>query len=290
VGINVLIADQQRTFADALATRLDDEDDIQVVGAVQVEAPGPWLIAGKSIDVMVLDGDLPGGAANRLCAEISGRREPMRVVTLSSSSEPDRIVAAIRAGSDSWVRKDQSLEDLLRVIRGAAHGESWLPPSETGNVVRLLLQEQDRHREKERQLATLTPRERAVLACLAEGAEHRVAVAQQLHLSVNTVRTHLQNLMAKLGVHSALEAVALMRDQTGCLPANGSSSLVTHDPNSYQRTCVMWGMYAITRFAKVRERLTAGFRECTLRRREVAESPTARRPSTYRRAAGQDTR
>ena len=213
MGINVLIADQERTFADALAARLEAEDDIQVVAAVQVESPGRWLIAGKSIDVMVLDGDLPGGAANRLCAEISGRDEPMRVITLSSSSEPERIVAAVRAGSASWVRKDQSLEDLLRVIRGAARGESWLPPNETGNVVRLLLKEQDQHREKERLLAALTPRERAVLACLAEGAEHRGAVAKQLHLSVNTVRTHLQNLMAKLGVHSALEAVALTRDQ-----------------------------------------------------------------------------
>ena len=58
----------------------------------------------------------------------------------------------------------------------------------------------------------LTARERAVLACLAEGAAHRDAVAAQLHLSVHTVRTHTQNLMAKLGAHSMLEAVALTRD------------------------------------------------------------------------------
>ena len=110
------------------------------------------------------------------------------------------------------------MQHLLRVIRGVAQGEVWLPPAEAGNVVRLLLLEQDRHGELERLLATLTPRERTVLDCLAEGAGRRDAVAEQLHLSVNTVRTHLQNLMAKLGVHSALEAVALTRDRTAWPP------------------------------------------------------------------------
>lgn len=127
---------------------------------------------------------------------------------------------AIRAGTAAWVRKDQPLEHLLRVIRGVARGQTWLPPSETGQVLRLLLQQQDRRREHGRLLASLTPRERAVLTCLAQGAGHRDAVARQLHLSVNTVRTHLQNIMAKLGVHSALEAVALTRDQGEPLSAH----------------------------------------------------------------------
>lgn len=211
--IRVLIADQERTFAEALAVRLEDEEDIRVVGAVQVKTPDPWLIAANSFDVMVVDGDLPGDAANQLCATASGRPGSSRVITMSFSSEPERIVTAIRAGTAAWVRKDQSVEHLLRVIRGVARGETWLPPSETGNVMRLLMQERDRRRENGRLLASLTPRERAVLKCLAEGTGHRDAIAKQLHLSVNTVRTHLQNIMAKLGVHSALEAVALTRDQ-----------------------------------------------------------------------------
>ena len=224
MGISVLIADQERTFADALAARLEAESDIQVVGAVQVRRPGQGLIARQSADVLVLDGDLPGEAANRLCEELSGRDVPTRVVMLTSSSGPARIVRAIRAGAAAWVRKDESLEHLLSVIRGVACGETWLPPSETGLVMRLLMTGQDRRRENERLLATLTSREREVLACLAEGTGHRDVVAEQLHLSVNTVRTHLQNLMTKLGVHSVLEAVALTWNQEDGPAGDGGSA------------------------------------------------------------------
>jgi DNA-binding NarL/FixJ family response regulator len=211
MGISVLIAGQQRMFGDALAIRLQDEDDLEVVGAVEVESANLRPLALQPAEVLVLDGDLPGDAANRLCQELSARGRPTRVITLSSSSEPERIVVAIRAGVAAWVRKDESVEYLLSAIRGVARGETWLPPTETGNVVRLLLSEQDRRRRNERLLARLTPQERAVLDCLAEGIAHREAAAERLHLSVHTVRTHMQNLMAKLGVHSALEAVALAR-------------------------------------------------------------------------------
>lgn len=208
--INVIVADQERTFADALVSRLETEGDLEVVLAVQVRAPGPWLVEGKTAEVMVLDGDLPGEAANRLCAQLSGRADPTRVVMLSSSSEPERIVEAVRAGAAAWLRKDESVELLLDVIRGVARGETRLPPRETGQVLQLLMRGADQQRRNERLLATLTPREQAVLGCLAEGASNR-ETAETLHMSVNTVRTHLRNLMAKLGAHSALEAVALTR-------------------------------------------------------------------------------
>lgn len=210
--ISVFVADQERAFADVLAARLDEEDDIDVMGAVQVRAPGSSLLTAHSAEVMLLDGDLPDDAANRLCEQLSGRDEPARVIMLSFSSEPERIVRALRARAAAWVRKDATLEHLLRVIRGVARGECWLPASETGDVVQLLIWGRDQRQKNQFLLSKLTARERAVLACLAEGAAHRDAVAKQLHLSVHTVRTHMQNLMGKLGVHSMLEAVALTRD------------------------------------------------------------------------------
>jgi len=222
--INVIVADQERTFADVLAARLDNEDDMEVVGAVHLQALGSSLLAAKSADVMLLDGDLPDDAANRLCEELSGGDKPIRVIMLSFSSEPERIVKALRARAAAWVRKNESLEHLLRVIRGVARGECWLPQSEIADVVQLLIWGKDQHQKNQLLLNTLTVRERAVLACLAEGAAHRDAVAKQLHLSVHTVRTHLKNLMAKLGVHSMLEAVALTRNDPDWIQGDGGIS------------------------------------------------------------------
>lgn len=223
MGIRVFIADQERAFAEALAARLGDEEDITVVGAVEARTQGSWLVAAKSVDILVVDCDLPDAAVNPLYAEISGSTGSSRVVALSVSSEPERIVTAVRAGAAAWVRKDQSLEYLLRVIRGVVRGETWLPPSETGKVMRLLLREQEQRQHTERLLASLTSRERVVLARLAEGAGNPEGIAKQLHLSTHTVRTHLRNVMAKLGVHSALEAVALAREQWRAL-SEGSRS------------------------------------------------------------------
>jgi|SoiMethySBSTD1v2_1073268.scaffolds.fasta_scaffold181061_2 DNA-binding NarL/FixJ family response regulator len=217
MGLNVFLIDKERTFADALAARLEAEDDIEVVMAVHRQAPAPSLIVGRHADVVLLDADLPGDAAIRLCEELSGRADAPRVVMLSRSSEASRIADSVRVGAAAWVRKGESLQYLLQVIRGVAAGETWLPPAETGAVLRLLLQEQKQQGESDRLLASLTPREREVLACLAEGAG-RQDVAERLHLSANTVRTHLQNLMAKLGVHSTLEAVAVTRSQLAVLP------------------------------------------------------------------------
>jgi DNA-binding NarL/FixJ family response regulator len=200
--ITAVVIDGERTFADALAIRLDAEEDIKVVAVGQPLARR----VGWKADIILLDVDLAGSM--RLCKATSGPPHAARVIMLSHTSEPSRIVAAIEAGACAWVRKDESVEYLLHVLRGVAHGETWLPPAETGRVLSLLLTQRDLRKDGDRMLALLTPRERQVLACLAEGAG-RNQVAERLNLTTNTVRTHQQNIMAKLGVHSTLEAVAL---------------------------------------------------------------------------------
>jgi DNA-binding NarL/FixJ family response regulator len=211
--VRLIIVVEERTFADALATRLETEHDVEIVAAVHTRAPSPSLFSRSPADVMLLDGDLPDDAAFRLCEGLSQRCDVPYVIFLSHSSEPTRIVRAVSAGAVGWVRKDESVDRLIQVIRGAARGETWLPQGETGEVLRLLLRRPEPEEDGE-MLAALTRREREVLVCLAEGTG-RLDMAEHLHMSPNTVRTHLQNLMSKLGVHSALEAVALARPQLG---------------------------------------------------------------------------
>jgi len=225
MAITTVVIDEERTFADALAIRLSAEEDIEVTAVSQLIAGG----VGWHADVVLLDVDLAGSM--RLCETTSGPPDQARVIMLSQTSEPSRIVAAIEAGARAWVRKDESIEHLLRVIRGVTRGETWLPPSETGNVLSLLLKQRDGREDRDRMLARLTRREREVLACVAEGVS-RNQVAEQLNLTANTVRTHLQNITAKLQVHSTLEAVALTRGTWSSRTA-GKEVASRNDHDSY---------------------------------------------------------
>ena len=213
--ITVAIVDQELTFADVLAIRLDAEDDIKVV-AVAKASPGP-VLRGYA-DIILLDADLGPDIANPLC-DVNSSPET-RVVMLSHTSEPERIAAAIRAGAAAWIRKDESVEHLLEVLRGAARGQIWLPVAETANVLPPLVHQQDNSSsDDELAPALLTRRERQVLDCLADGAG-RSEVAERLYISVNTVRTHMQNIMTKLGVHSTLEAIAMVRRRSQSHPGD----------------------------------------------------------------------
>ena len=213
--VRLLILAQEHTFADALATCLEAEPDLEIVAALHTRTPSPHLFTASRANVVLLDADFPDNAAFDLCQEMSRRGGPPRTILLNETSDPKRIVRAIEAGVAGWVRKDESLDRLIEAIHGVARAETWLPARDTGNVLRLLLRRPDPERDGNSELlAVLTQREREVLVCLADGTGRR-DMAQNLNMSPNTVRTHLQNLMAKLGAHSALEAVALTRAHLG---------------------------------------------------------------------------
>lgn len=215
--IEVLIVDQQRTFHDALAVRLRTEPDLAVAAEAQSTESARRALAGRTAHVILIDAELPDDSAFAFCTKMTQRVNPPRVVMLSAASDAQRIVAAVRAGAVGWVRKDASINHLLCVIRGVVRGETWLPPTELGGVLRLLIADKEDRRDCDELLAALTPREQEVLFHLVQGAG-RKEVAERLQLSANTVRTHLQSLMGKLGVHSTLEVVALTRPMMDALP------------------------------------------------------------------------
>ncbi|MFJ9527820.1 LuxR C-terminal-related transcriptional regulator [Streptomyces cyaneofuscatus] len=152
-----------------------------------------------------------------LVAQVRAARPGVRSVVLAEKDDPRCAARALQAGASGWVAKDCSLQRLLTVIRGVLRDETHLPPALLTGVLRELTTARKHRTESEELVESLTPREREVLRCMVAGLG-RKAVAERLFLSPHTVRTHMQNVLGKLGVHSTLAAVALAR-RAGVGPA-----------------------------------------------------------------------
>ena len=129
------------------------------------------------------------------------------MVILSADRNVAHAVAAARAGAAAWVAKEQDATEFESVIRGVAAGYSWYPPEMLGEILRSLRADAGRDGNE---LEVLSTRETEVLRAMMTGRRGR-QIASDLHISADTVRTHTQNIYAKLDVHSRLEAVSVAR-------------------------------------------------------------------------------
>lgn len=204
--LRVLVVDHHVAFADGLAALLSAADDLQLVGVASDASSAVAAAVRLRPDVVTVDvGDT---ADTAVVAEIHAAAPRAAIAVLGSIGGPQRAISAIRGGATAWVSKEDSAATLFDVLRGAAAGESYFPPAILGDVLRVLVADYDPRQARHGRLAPLTPREHDVLLCLVEGLDRRTC-AKRLHMSVNTVRTHVQNLFSKLEVHTTLEAVAV---------------------------------------------------------------------------------
>lgn len=204
--ISVLVVDDHMVFADALQAHLAEADDISTV-TVAYGVHEAVKRAGQSpVDVAVIDymlGDGDGAGLTRALLQVA---PATRVIVLSALDSPEAVVDALIAGIHGWLPKHIATRHLLRAIRGVRRGELWVDRTILGTAMPLLL---DRLlRPPADPLDVLTDREREVLDLMAQGL-NRTQIAAQLRVSGNTVRTHTQKVITKLGVHSSLEAVTL---------------------------------------------------------------------------------
>lgn len=205
----LLVVDDYVPFAEALACRLDIEPGLAALAATTIEQTREAL-HDKHFDVILLDIDLDGRDGIELADEARSDHPDVRIVVVTAGRDESRIVDAVRMGVSGWVLKDEPIEHLLAVVWGALRGETWIPPRLLTHVLADLTAAQNERAEHQALLARLSTREKQILGCLATGLSME-AIAGQLFLSRNTVRTHVYNLMRKLDVHSALAAVALAR-------------------------------------------------------------------------------
>ena len=208
--IRVSVIDDHRVFAEALAGRLADEPDLEVVGTAGAAAEAFDLFLGNDIDVAVLDLDLAGEDGLAVGRQLRDQFPDLGIVVVTAAVDDSRAAEAVRMGVRGWVGKQSSIESLLTAVRGAARGEIHLPATILTRVLVSLSERARSFAPEAEGIAILTARELEVLRGLTEGLS-RNQIGKLLDVSPNTVRTHIQSILHKLNVHSALAAAAFAR-------------------------------------------------------------------------------
>ncbi len=197
--IRVLIADDHLVVREGLEAMLHSSDEFEIVGQAIDGLETLRLVEELRPDVVLIDVQMPkmdGIEATRRIMELV---PTTHVVILSSFDQDEYIYKAIQAGARGYILKDIELPALLDVVRAAAQGESVLPPAIATKLVG--------HISAQRTQASLTQREQEVLCLLAKGLRNK-EIASQLHIAERTVKSHVANIIAKMGVSSRTEAVS----------------------------------------------------------------------------------
>lgn len=199
----LVVADASRLHAEALALVLSGRG--HRVKATATTWSG--LLRAVSVclpDTCVLDLQVLDGRAFDAITLIHACAPKIKIVALSRAMDPGSVTAAIEAGVVGYLGKDKSIDQLDRALRRVAAGGLFIEPTLAQEVLRRVRSRSDGAEP----LRWLTQREREVLRRLTEG-DDTTEIAHKLSMTTNTARTHVQNVLDKLGVHSRLEAIAL---------------------------------------------------------------------------------
>jgi DNA-binding NarL/FixJ family response regulator len=205
--IKVLLVDDHPVVRQGLRTFLDLQDDITVVGEAADGESGVDAAEELRPDVVLLDLRMPGSDGLAALNGLRERRNPARVLVITSFTEPAAVLPAVRAGAAGYVYKDVDPPALAAAIRSVHAGHVLLHP----DVVRQLAAS-----EAAPAGTQLTAREREVLAELARGLSNR-EIARSLSVSEKTVKTHVSAILTKLGVQDRTQA-ALQALRSGLVP------------------------------------------------------------------------
>jgi DNA-binding NarL/FixJ family response regulator len=195
--IRVLLAEDHAVVRTGLLQLLGDLDDVEVVGAATGGEEAVELAATSRPDVVLMDLEMPGMDGIEATRRIRSADPTVNVVVLTAFSDRGRILAAIDAGAVGYLLKDTEPDDLIRGLHAAARGESPLAPKAAQALVSA--------RAAQQTDPELTPREREVLALLADGLPNKL-IARRLDISEKTVKAHLTNIFQRIGVSDRTQA------------------------------------------------------------------------------------
>jgi DNA-binding NarL/FixJ family response regulator len=208
-GARILVAVAQPLFRDAVTSVLESQRDLHVDASAS-DGPQALLAARtQAPEVAIVDLRLPNCDPIATTAEIVNEAPGCRVLILADAEDEEALLAAVEAGASGFLTSDAPMTEMLDTVRRTCRGETTIPGRMLGGLISSLVRKR-RERDRAGRIAgSLTRREREVLYLLADGADND-AIAQALVISPQTVRTHIQHVLNKLGVHSRLEAASFV--------------------------------------------------------------------------------
>ncbi len=200
-SIRIVVVDDHNLVAETLKSTLSEQPDLCVVGLAATGAEGLALVVETIPDVVLVDFRLPDISGADLIRLVSEQVPSARCVVLTGSGQDRALLESLDAGALGFVTKHQRFSEVVAAVRAAARGEASIPPALLAKVLPQMRTGADTTNR-------LTERERTVLALMATGKSNQ-ALADELFISVNTIRNHVANVLVKLGARTRTEAVAI---------------------------------------------------------------------------------
>ncbi|HKP88830.1 MAG TPA: PAS domain S-box protein [Thermoleophilaceae bacterium] len=200
----ILLVDDHASVREAVAAALQREPDLEVSAQAATLAEARELLEG--VDLALIDLGLPDGSGIDLIKELQASSPRAQALILSAGFDRPDLARAIQAGAAGVLSKTVHLDEIVDAARRVRAGETLLPLDEVVDLLRFAGERQQQEHEAREKIAQLTPRELEVLQALSEGLDSQ-AVADRLFITLRTERNHVASILAKLGVHSQLQAL-----------------------------------------------------------------------------------
>jgi two-component system nitrate/nitrite response regulator NarL len=204
--LRLLLVEDHASFRQTLALVFEGQPDFEVVAQAGTVAEAREVMGDHEADLGVVDLSLPDGEGVELIEGLRQANPHFAALVLTASLDRAEHARAVEAGAAGVLHKSADVDQILDATRRLAAGETLLSPEELVEHLRLAGQSREEEREARASIEQLTRREREVLLALARGLSNK-QIAEQLHMSVDTERTHMMNILNKLGVHSRLQAL-----------------------------------------------------------------------------------
>jgi DNA-binding NarL/FixJ family response regulator len=206
--IRVLVADDQALVRGSFRLLVDTAPDLHVIGEAATGAEAVEIAILEKPDVLLMDIRMPGMDGIEATRRITGSEQAgaARVLILTTFDLDDYVYAALRAGASGFLLKDTPPADLLAAIRVIAAGDALLAPAVTRRLIAEFARRPEPGQQPAATLAGVTDREREVLTLIARGLSN-AEIAQALHVTMATAKTHVGRLLAKLGARDRAQLV-----------------------------------------------------------------------------------